>query len=403
MLQPMGRDTAQGTAAGGTSAAADPLMSRRSGFRLKDMAVAMLPLGIWVTGAVAYERIAPPPAEAILVSPKTAAAVHRMPSLRDERSLLDALPGEPSAGPATAPAGSADRPIRILASHALTLEPGSEGRLPLGIETAGSLPQGAYLIVRGVSLDAALSHGIAIGPDVWLVDGADLGRVALRTKSGASPQSALTLQLVAADGRLLAEDRLLVETQSVKQPEPAMVAAVTVPQLELQGSSPMVIMPRAADEPAQPDLTAVGELRSNSQQTAAAAATLAALTELPKVVETAPPPAPALPAAAPAEPAPRPATPLATSKAIEAALARGRRMLEVGNVAIARPLLERAAASGSAVAALLIGQTYDANWLEDNGSLGVAADAALARKWYAEAERLGSDDVARLMAALPAR
>lgn len=387
MWQPTGPETAHASGAG------EPNHPNKGGLRLKDMAIAMLPLGIWVTGAVAYERIAPPLVEATLAPPKVVATVSRLPSLRDERSLLETPTGG-QAETATAPApAAADTALQILAAHEIAVEAGLDGRLPIANDAAQALPKGAYLVVRGVSVDSKLSHGIAIGPEVWLVDGADVGSVAFQSKTGVAARHTLTLQLVSGDGRLLAEDRLLVETQPAKPLEPTTVVATSMPSLDVARAAPMVILPPAADEPTQPDLTVVAAPSAMPVQTESTPAKLAALAETPSAIETA-----ALTAPAPAKPAP----PLASGKAVEAALARGRRMLELGNIAVARPLLERAATSGSAAAALLVGNSYDANWLKRNGALGIAADAALARKWYGQAQHLGNGEAARLIAALPA-
>lgn len=392
MWQPTGRATAQIDPATNAASASESPKPHKGGLRLKDMAVAMLPLGIWVTGAVAYERIAPPLVEATLAPSKVVATVARLPSLRDERSLLETAPvSEADTGTTAAPVSTAT-PFQILAAREIAVEAGLDGRLPIVSDTARVLPKGAYLVVRGVSLDTKLSHGIAIGPQIWLVDGADMGRVALQTRAGVAARHALTLQLVSGDGRLLAEDDLLVEAQIAKPLEPTSTAANSSTSLDVGRAVPMVILPRAADEPAQPDLAAVASPQSKPVQMASTTATLAALAEVPKAIELAP-----VVTSAPA----KPVAPRADAKALEAALARGRRMLALGNIAVARPLLERAAAGGSAAAALLMGNSYDANWLKRSGSVGVSADAALARSWYAEAQRLGSGEAAQLIAALP--
>lgn len=81
-------------------------------------------------------------------------------------------------------------------------------------------------------------------------------------------------------------------------------------------------------------------------------------------------------------------------------LQRGRALLDQGNIAAARLFLERATTAESAEAALLLGASYDPKWLASRGALGVAADPAKARKWYLEAERLGSPDAAARLSGL---
>ena len=78
-------------------------------------------------------------------------------------------------------------------------------------------------------------------------------------------------------------------------------------------------------------------------------------------------------------------------------------MLQSGNIAVARPLLERAAREGSAEAAALLGASFDADWLKRSGALGISGDAATATRWFEEARRMGAADVERIIAGLSRR
>lgn len=69
-----------------------------------------------------------------------------------------------------------------------------------------------------------------------------------------------------------------------------------------------------------------------------------------------------------------------------------------GDYASARPLLQRAAAAGSAIAALMLGATYDPLVVQPIG--GVKPDVALARQWYQRATELGSDAASQQLANL---
>ena len=71
-------------------------------------------------------------------------------------------------------------------------------------------------------------------------------------------------------------------------------------------------------------------------------------------------------------------------------LARGQEHLGRGDFASGRLFLERASDSGSADAALLLAETYDAATQQRLGGIGIAADAKLARRWYQRAAELGS-------------
>jgi len=71
---------------------------------------------------------------------------------------------------------------------------------------------------------------------------------------------------------------------------------------------------------------------------------------------------------------------------------RSEQLIAQGDIAAARLMLTRAAEAGDARAALVLGATYDADMLRKLGVLGVAADAAQARAWYAKAADYGSGE-----------
>jgi hypothetical protein len=69
---------------------------------------------------------------------------------------------------------------------------------------------------------------------------------------------------------------------------------------------------------------------------------------------------------------------------------RAELLVQGGNLAEARHLLERAAGLGSASAALALGATYDPAHIAEFGRLGARADPAVARAWYERARALGA-------------
>jgi hypothetical protein len=94
-------------------------------------------------------------------------------------------------------------------------------------------------------------------------------------------------------------------------------------------------------------------------------------------------------------PPPPPVAPKLTEQqraGAERLLARGEAYLANGNIMGARDFFERAADAGLAVAALRLAATYDPSVLKRLETQGVAADVALARKWYEHARALGSPD-----------
>jgi hypothetical protein len=103
------------------------------------------------------------------------------------------------------------------------------------------------------------------------------------------------------------------------------------------------------------------------------------------------------PAEAASVSAPLPAPSMRTLDREEIALLvkRSEDLIVHGDIAAARLMLTRAAEAGDARAALALGSTYDSGVLRKLGVLGVAADAAKAREWYAKAVEFGSGEASR--------
>ena len=101
-------------------------------------------------------------------------------------------------------------------------------------------------------------------------------------------------------------------------------------------------------------------------------------------------------------PAPAPQAPPAVSQPVrsldrdEIAMLyrRGEQLIQQGDIAAARLMFQRAAEVGDARSALALGASYDPDVLRKLGVLGVAANATLAREWYAKASSFGSSEAA---------
>jgi formylglycine-generating enzyme required for sulfatase activity len=83
-------------------------------------------------------------------------------------------------------------------------------------------------------------------------------------------------------------------------------------------------------------------------------------------------------------------------------IARGESLLDQGDVAAARVVLERAVMGGDPRAALELGSTYDATFLSQRKLVGATPDATRARFWYERARRYGSPEAEQRLAALGA-
>ena len=79
-------------------------------------------------------------------------------------------------------------------------------------------------------------------------------------------------------------------------------------------------------------------------------------------------------------------------------LKRARSLIEIGDIAPARLLLERAADAQEPSAALLLAQTYDPAVLGTQDMRSITPDPAMARDWYQKAARFGSLDAKQRLA-----
>ena len=79
-------------------------------------------------------------------------------------------------------------------------------------------------------------------------------------------------------------------------------------------------------------------------------------------------------------------------------LKRAKGLIEIGDIAPARLLLERAAEAQEASAALLLAQTYDPAVLGTQDMRSITPDPAKARDWYQKAARFGSLDAKQRLA-----
>jgi len=79
-------------------------------------------------------------------------------------------------------------------------------------------------------------------------------------------------------------------------------------------------------------------------------------------------------------------------------LKRAKGLIDVGDIASARLLLERAASAREAKAALLLAQTYDPAVLGPADMRSITPDPVMARSWYQKAAELGSAEAQQRLA-----
>lgn len=113
--------------------------------------------------------------------------------------------------------------------------------------------------------------------------------------------------------------------------------------------------------------------------------------------------APPSPAASEPESPATPGAPHLSAKEIASLLKRGNDLVALGDIVSARLYYERAAEAGDAHAALLAGETFDPNYLNRIGVLGVPGDPAQAAVWYQRAQELGEGSAAARLESLKAQ
>ncbi len=293
--------------------------------------------------------------------------------------------------------GSAETVIpRLLAqgSRGMSGEPA-----PLGLSLQGRA-DGGVIMITGLVAGMTLSNGSAVGADAWQVP---------VTESVLSNTWILPPKDFVGTVDLVAELHLADATVAHRRPihlewvaPPVTVASVTptVPAAPVARS----IAPAGPAVAALPATAAVPAVTSAP----AVAATPPAATAPPPAIT--PPLAPAPPAAtiSPAAPIPSPATIAPTAPARPAAtprqldreeiavlVKRGKDFIANGDLAAARLVLQRAAESKDAEAALALAATYDPLVLRELKVYGFAADVAMARSWYEKAKEYGSTEAPR--------
>jgi hypothetical protein len=236
---------------------------------------------------------------------------------------------------------------------------------PLGVTLQGRA-DGGVIMITGLAAGMTLSNGSAVGADAWQVPATD----AVLANTWILPPKDF---IGAVD--LVAELHLADATVAHRRPI----------HLEWAAPPPPPPPPSAAAAPAV---------------VAAAPATVAATPPAVAAVPTqrslaAPPPAAAAPVA-PTPAPPRQATPRQLDREEIAVLVkRGKDFIANGDLAAARLVLQRAAESKDAEAALSLAATYDPLVLRELKVYGFAADIAMARMWYEKAKEFGSKEAPR--------
>ena len=295
-------------------------------------------------------------------------------SLNKEPAPTLAAPILANVAPEAVPATAA--PDIVQTSPRLKSQPVAATRVRIGQSVAGKVGQPIALaidlpasttqaemsiMIQGMPDNARLSAGKSLGSGNWLLGEAELQNLMLYTAASFVPAKFnLDVILVKSDGKVPEVHKLSVII------EPASTAA------------------RTPDSGAAPPSSA-----TTYDQTGVAVA-------VPIVPEQRSDPAPAMAQVqVAAKPAPKPAAPIAqetpvkkspavpviTRQEIKTLMTRANALLENGDVAGARLLLEYAAQRGSRQAMIMMGNTYDPEHLASLGVHGVKPDQEQAAFW----------------------
>jgi hypothetical protein len=247
---------------------------------------------------------------------------------------------------------------------------------PLGVTLQGRA-DGGVIMITGLAAGMMLSNGSAVGADAWQVPATDavLANTWILPPKDFVGAVDLVAELHLADATIAHRRPIRLEWAAPPPPPPPAAAPAVV------AAAPAAV---AATPPAA---AAVPTQRSLAPPAAAAPPATAA-----PPVAAAPPPV----AAAPPAP-PRQATPPRQLDRDEIAVLvkRGKDFIANGDLAAARLVLQRAAESKDAEAALSLAATYDPLVLRELKVYGFASDIAMARMWYEKAKEFGSPEAPR--------
>lgn len=206
-------------------------------------------------------------------------------------------------------------------------------------------------MVQGVPKEAKLSAGKDLGSGNWLLGATDLEGLDLETAMGLKPGDyELEVIVVKSDGSVPVTHKLAVEVQ------PASSAPAAAPPMRASAAGLVAAAPETTY--ARPGVA----------------------------IEVA-----SVPAESPTEKtSPVAAEPTLSPEEVRTILTRGDALLEEGDVAGARLLLEYAAQRGNKDAMVKLARSYDPQHLAKLGVHGVKANPEKATHWYARAATAGA-------------
>jgi Bacterial SH3 domain len=170
-----------------------------------------------------------------------------------------------TAGEVAPPLAQPPAPQPVLsAPAALEAKTGNAINFPIALDGTDGVPAGSAIVVKGLPEGARLSNGLAQGDAEWRLKPGEIGDLTLAVPEAASGEAALAIQLVAPDGRLVADTATILKVARATSPEPAIesppAAISTVEQqiaglegAEETGALPEAVAEAVTDLPPLPD------------------------------------------------------------------------------------------------------------------------------------------------------
>lgn len=332
--------------------------------------------------------------------------------LEQVKSLLRRLDDQPQSGaPPSTPAPASARPeqrfpmlvhndapvqpvpLRPPPPAPLPLEPDA----PVQIATDGSAskPPTSGSPAKRLILTGALLVGAAAAGLAWL--------------SAAPPATGPSLASLSASGESKKSSGIQLSPPAAKaldgpaQPPAAASPPAPAAKQDASAREASPAPPQSPNTIAEPALAPAGASPrpAEAKAEAKAASKAASLVDRPEQPAWPSPPAPPAPRVAP--PPVLPEAVIHDEALIRRLIVQGQEVLDQGHVMSARLLFRRAAESGSAEAALLLGDTFDPERLKSIGVRGLAGDIEQSVKWYEKADELGATAAKARLSALAGR
>jgi hypothetical protein len=230
----------------------------------------------------------------------------------------------------------AQQQFNLNVAPVMLAEPATRSPFPIQVGPTEALVRNSFVRIRGLPTAAILSEGHSISPGAWAVPLAGLASLGITLPVGLQGRWDAVVALVTIEGTVLIEAKTVLVVGPVQ---------LIAPQQQ-------------AKEPPRTSVASLGQPQAALER----------------------------------EPATAP-----NSKEHDRAMglhAKGKELLEQGNIQPARMLFRRAADQGLAESALALGSTYDPVELAKLKVFGLQPDVAAARRWYDRARQLGAVEAA---------